>query len=186
MNHQNIRYKLLPKEETNWKFETWPFTLYQTRSTILNHCVRTLQKYCKWLAIFILSWTLIKVTSVWIVFFYFQILILEPSRVYMPSYVTVNNSQDEQSVQVFNVCIKCLKFKHKTSTDKCKQDHSWLFSAKHIKTITLYKRDERCIFFYVQSDDFQMYFPSEAWRQRFYEMVSWIYGVLCIYLGYTT
>ena len=100
----------------------------------------------------------------------------------MPSYVTVNNSQDEQSVQVFNVCIKCLKFKHKTSTDKCKQDHSWLFSAKHIKTITLYKRDERCIFFYVQSDDFQMYFPSEAWRQRFYEMVSWIYGVLYIYI----
>ena len=135
---------------------------------------RILQMACN----LILSWTLIKVTSVWIVFFYFQILILEPSRVYMPSYVTVNNSQDEQSVQVFNVCIKCLKFKHKTSTDKCKQDHSWLISAKHIKTITLYKRDERCILFYGQSDDFQMYFPSEAWRQRFYEMVSWIYGVL--------
>ena len=186
MNHQNIGCKLLPKREKieNLKLDHLPFTKRDRAFWIT--VIKTLQEYCKWLAIFILSWTLIKVTSVWIVFFYFQILILEPSRVYMPSYVTVNNSQDEQSVQVFNVCIKCLKFKHKTSTDKCKQDHSWLFSAKHIKTITLYKRDERCIFFYVQSDDFQMYFPSEAWRQRFYEMVSWIYGVLCIYLGYTT
>ena len=98
--------------------------------------------------------------------FSFQILILEPTRVLMPSYVTVNNSQDEQSVQIWNVCIKCLKNK-----SSCRQLHNWLFSADQIKTMTLYKRDERCIFFYVHLDDFQMYFPSETWRQRFYDMV---------------
>ena len=39
VNHQNIGCKLLPKEEKIWKFETWPFTHYQTRSGILKHCV---------------------------------------------------------------------------------------------------------------------------------------------------
>ena len=43
VNHQNIGCKLLPKEEKNWKFETWPFTHYQTRSSILKHCVQCLQ-----------------------------------------------------------------------------------------------------------------------------------------------
>ena len=80
VNHQNIGCKLLPKEEKNWKFETWPFTLYQTRSSILNHCVKTLQEYCKWLAIFILSWTLIKVTSVWIVFSIFRYWYWNPAE----------------------------------------------------------------------------------------------------------
>ena len=39
MKRQNIGCKLLPKEEKFWKFETWPFTHYQTRSGILKHCV---------------------------------------------------------------------------------------------------------------------------------------------------
>ena len=38
VNHQNIGCKLLAKEEKIWKFETWPFTHYQTRSGILKHC----------------------------------------------------------------------------------------------------------------------------------------------------
>ena len=85
---------------------------------------------------------------------------------YMPSYVTVNDSQDEQSLQIFNLCLKCLRDK-----GSCRKIHEWLVTSAQIKTMTLYKRDERCLFLYVHSDDFQMYFPSKIWRQAFYNKV---------------
>ena len=40
-NHQNIGCKLVPKGEKKLKFETRPFTNYQTRSGILNHCAKS-------------------------------------------------------------------------------------------------------------------------------------------------
>ncbi|KAG7174571.1 Mitogen-activated protein kinase kinase kinase 15-like [Homarus americanus] len=102
----------------------------------------------------------------------FPILILEPTRMYqpsyyLPSYVTVNLGAEEKSIQLWNLCIDQMK-------GNCRQVHDWLFNASSIKTITLYKRDERAVFLYVQenSDDFQMFFPSEQCRLIFFRLVQ--------------
>ncbi|XP_069957702.1 mitogen-activated protein kinase kinase kinase 15 isoform X3 [Cherax quadricarinatus] len=102
----------------------------------------------------------------------FPILILEPTRMYqpsyyLPSYVTVNLGAEEKSIQVWNLCLDQMK-------GNCRQVHDWLFNASSIKTITLYKRDERAVFLYVQenSDDFQMFFPSEQCRLIFFRLVQ--------------
>lgn len=97
---------------------------------------------------------------------YFPILILEPTKVYLPSFVTINHGEDEKSVSITNLCIEEMK-------NVCKQQHEWNFSASMIRSVSLYKRDERSVFLYVHqnSDDFQMFFPSETLRNRFYELV---------------
>uniref|UniRef100_A0A0P4W9Y2 Protein kinase domain-containing protein n=1 Tax=Scylla olivacea TaxID=85551 RepID=A0A0P4W9Y2_SCYOL len=102
----------------------------------------------------------------------FPLLILEPSRMYqpsyyLPSYVTVNLGAEEKSLQLYNLCIDQMK-------GTCRQVHYWLFTASSIKSITLYKRDERAVFLYVQenSDDFQMFFPSEQCRLTFFRLVQ--------------
>mgnify|MGYP001796744890 CR=1 FL=1 len=47
-----------------------------------------------------------------------------------------------------------------------KQIHQWSFERSHIKGVSLYKRDARAIFLYVQQncDDFHIFFPSELKR----------------------
>lgn len=73
---------------------------------------------------------------------------------------------EEKSIQIINICLA-----HSKGT--CKKVHDFLFTANQIKSVSLYKRDERCAYLYVHhnSDDFQMYFPSVQCRQRFYDLV---------------
>ncbi|XP_060825450.1 mitogen-activated protein kinase kinase kinase 15 isoform X2 [Bombus pascuorum] len=96
----------------------------------------------------------------------FPLLVLEPTKILMPSYVNVNLGAEEKSVQIWNHCLDNMK-------NSCKQVHDWLFTANMIRSVSLYKRDERCLFLYVHqnSDDFQMYFPSVQCRQRFYDLI---------------
>ncbi|XP_017889680.1 mitogen-activated protein kinase kinase kinase 15 isoform X2 [Ceratina calcarata] len=96
----------------------------------------------------------------------FPLLVLEPTKILMPSYVNVNLGAEEKSVQIWNLCLDYMK-------SSCKQVHDWLFTANMIRSVSLYKRDERCLFLYVHqnSDDFQMYFPSVQCRQRFYDLI---------------
>merc|ERR1719219_906921 len=85
----------------------------------------------------------------------------------MPSYVTVNNGAEIKSLNIKNECLKCIK-----NTSICGQLHQWELTSSMIKSVSTYKRDDRCIFLYVRpSDDFQIYFPNSKWSQRFVELV---------------
>ena len=66
----------------------------------------------------------------------FPILIMEPSKIYMPSYVTVNvgdlgDVDQESSIHIENLCAKCLR--HDVN---CKQVHEWNITPSMIKTLT--------------------------------------------------
>ncbi|XP_067008256.1 mitogen-activated protein kinase kinase kinase 15 [Anabrus simplex] len=96
----------------------------------------------------------------------FPMLVLEPTKILMPSYVNVNLGAEEKSIQIWNLCLDSMK-------GNCRQVHDWLFTASMIRSVSLYKRDERCLFLYVHqnSDDFQMFLPSVQCRQRFYDLI---------------
>ncbi|CAH1106010.1 unnamed protein product [Psylliodes chrysocephalus] len=98
--------------------------------------------------------------------FRFPALILESSKELMPSYVCINLGADPQTLQVNNLCDKSLR-------GECKQIHDWEFTANQIRSVSFYKRDERCLFLYVHhnSDDFQIFFPSENCRECFYKLI---------------
>lgn len=96
----------------------------------------------------------------------FPILIQEPHNVLMPSYVNVNMDTEEKSIQIINICLAHQK-------GECKKIHDFLFNASQIKSVSLYKRDERCAYLYVHhnSDDFQIYFACSESRQRFCDLI---------------
>ncbi|XP_038079015.1 mitogen-activated protein kinase kinase kinase 15-like isoform X2 [Patiria miniata] len=97
----------------------------------------------------------------------FPVLVLEPTKVMKPSYITINKD-DQDSEQ------KSLRLWHVGVPEGCKGISEWLFKAQSIKGVSLYKRDDRCVFLYVQqnSDDFQLFFSSLHQRQSFYELAK--------------
>ncbi|XP_052870706.1 mitogen-activated protein kinase kinase kinase 15-like, partial [Anopheles cruzii] len=96
----------------------------------------------------------------------FPILILEPQEIYMPSYVSIHMDAEQKSFDISNICQQHAK-------GSCLKLHDFNFLASQIKSVSLYKRDERCAHLYVHqnSGDFQIYFPSAQCRQTFYDLI---------------
>lgn len=98
----------------------------------------------------------------------FAALVLEHDKVYMPTYITMNLDAEEKSISISQMCAIHLK-----DLNGCRKPHLWHIKATGIRGISLYKRDDRCVFLYVHdnSDDFQIFFPSECIRERFHHLV---------------
>lgn len=103
----------------------------------------------------------------------FAAVVLEQDQVLMPTYITMNLDAEEKSITISQMCIA-----HLGDLNGCRKPHLWHIQATGIRGISCYKRDERCLFLYVNdnSDDFQIYFPSEAIRARFRALVLSITG----------
>ncbi|XP_063773478.1 mitogen-activated protein kinase kinase kinase 5 [Pseudophryne corroboree] len=93
----------------------------------------------------------------------FPILILEPTKIYQPSYLSINSEADEKTVSIWHVL-----------PDDKKGIHEWNFIASSIRGVSISKFEERCCFLYVlyNSDDFQIYFCTELHCKKFFDMVN--------------
>uniref|UniRef100_A0A8C3VA35 mitogen-activated protein kinase kinase kinase n=1 Tax=Catharus ustulatus TaxID=91951 RepID=A0A8C3VA35_CATUS len=82
----------------------------------------------------------------------FPVLILEPTKIYQPSYLSINSEAEEKTVSIWHVL-----------PDDKKGIHEWNFCAASIRGVSISKFEERCCFLYVlhNSDDFQIYFCTE-------------------------
>ncbi|MEQ2298578.1 hypothetical protein AMECASPLE_006636 [Ameca splendens] len=90
------------------------------------------------------------------------VLILEPSKVFQPSIVSISEEDESRTVQLQHV------------TPLKKGLHQWTFPATAIRGVSASKSDERSCFLYVHynSDDFQLCFPSEIHCKGFCELVN--------------
>ncbi|KAM6151469.1 mitogen-activated protein kinase kinase kinase 15 [Rhynchocyon petersi] len=93
----------------------------------------------------------------------FPVLVIEPTKEYQPSYLSINNETEEKTLSLWHV-----------SPAEMKQIHEWNFTVSSIKAISVSKFDERCCFLYVRnnSDEFQMYFSTEDQCNRFCLLVK--------------
>ncbi|KAL6488761.1 hypothetical protein MHYP_G00025020 [Metynnis hypsauchen] len=94
------------------------------------------------------------------------VLILEPTKVFQPSVVKVNEEDESRTVQLRHV------------TPLKKGLHEWTFPASAIRGVSISKFDERSCFLYVlyNSDDFQLCFPSDLHCKGFCELVNFLIG----------
>ncbi|XP_062907111.1 mitogen-activated protein kinase kinase kinase 15 [Mobula hypostoma] len=92
----------------------------------------------------------------------FPVLILEPTNIYQPSYISINSEAEEKTISIWHV------------SSEVKGIYEWNFTSSSIKGISISKCDERCCFLYVHhnSDDFQIYFSTEAQCSRFCRLVK--------------
>uniref|UniRef100_A0A672RMC6 mitogen-activated protein kinase kinase kinase n=1 Tax=Sinocyclocheilus grahami TaxID=75366 RepID=A0A672RMC6_SINGR len=88
----------------------------------------------------------------------FPVLILEPTKVYQPSYLSINNDVEENTLSIWHV----------TPDDR----HFFTFFLFFAFSIS--KFDERSCFLYVvnNSEDFQIYFCTEMHCKRFCDLVN--------------
>ncbi|XP_067867221.1 mitogen-activated protein kinase kinase kinase 5-like isoform X2 [Heterodontus francisci] len=93
----------------------------------------------------------------------FLVLILEPTKIFQPTHLTVSDSDMEKAVSMWHV-----------SPDEKNGIHTWTFNAASIRGVSVSKFNERCCFLYVlhNSDDFQLYFPTELHCKRFCELLN--------------
>uniref|UniRef100_A0A8C7E0Z3 mitogen-activated protein kinase kinase kinase n=1 Tax=Oncorhynchus kisutch TaxID=8019 RepID=A0A8C7E0Z3_ONCKI len=89
----------------------------------------------------------------------FPVLILEPTKVYLPSYLSINNDVEENTVSIW----------HMSCEFTCR-----LFSNCQLIFLSISKFDERSAFLYVlhNSEDFQIYFCTEMHCKRFCDLVN--------------
>ncbi|XP_028295135.1 mitogen-activated protein kinase kinase kinase 5 [Gouania willdenowi] len=94
----------------------------------------------------------------------FPVLILEPTKVYQPSYLSINKDVDDNTVSIWHVA----------PDDKNKGIHEWNFSATSVRGVSISKFDERSAFLYVlhNAEDFQIYFCTEMHCKSFCDMVN--------------
>ncbi|GAA6103041.1 mitogen-activated protein kinase kinase kinase 5 [Tachysurus ichikawai] len=90
------------------------------------------------------------------------VLVLEPSKLFQPSILSVCEEDKSRTVQLRYV------------TPLQKGLHEWAFPASAIRGVSVSKFDERSCFLYVlyNSDDFQLCFPSDLHCKGFFELVN--------------
>ncbi|CAI5442006.1 unnamed protein product [Caenorhabditis angaria] len=96
----------------------------------------------------------------------YPVLILELTKEFTPSYLTLNS---QEGTVILSHVLENSQQK-KLHQAELKGIHRWHFARNNIKAVTESKRDERQLFLYVHenSDDFNLLFPTKAHCKKAY------------------